>query len=117
MHLHWDGNNSSVFERNISASIGAGVTPVSIDMPRMLRVARWIGAPPPANSGLEYVFQNRAHSGADPFQPFIDEMPIPSYPFPVDQVAAARGHKLFRTYLCAMPRRLDNSQRPDDCRE
>ncbi len=32
MHLHWDGNNSSVFERNISASIGAGVTPVSIDM-------------------------------------------------------------------------------------
>ena len=100
MHLHWDGNNSSVFERNISASIGAGVTPVSIDMPRMLRVARWIGAPPPENSGLEYVFQNRAHSGADPFQPFIDEMPIPNYPFPIDQVAAARGHKLFRTY-CA----------------
>ena len=27
MELHWDGNNSSVDERNISASIGAGVTP------------------------------------------------------------------------------------------
>lgn len=100
MHLHWDGNNSSVFERNISASIGAGVTPVSIDMPRMLRVARWIGAPPPENSGMDYVFRDQATSGADPFQPFIGEMPIPQYPFPVDRVLAARGQKLFSAY-CA----------------
>ena len=27
MHLHWDGNNDSVDERNLSASLGAGVTP------------------------------------------------------------------------------------------
>src|SRR5262249_53201844 len=28
MHLHWDGNNTSVDERNLSAALGAGVTPV-----------------------------------------------------------------------------------------
>ena len=27
MYLHWDGNNDSVDERNLSASLGAGVTP------------------------------------------------------------------------------------------
>jgi len=27
MHLHWDGNNSSLEERNRSAALGAGVTP------------------------------------------------------------------------------------------
>jgi hypothetical protein len=47
MHLHWDGNNTSVFERNISAAMGAGATPVSLDMPRMLRVRNWIQDVPP----------------------------------------------------------------------
>ena len=27
MHLHWDGNNTSLAERNLSAALGAGVTP------------------------------------------------------------------------------------------
>ena len=31
MNLHWDGNNDSVAERNLSAALGAGVTPVSVD--------------------------------------------------------------------------------------
>ena len=26
MELHWDGNNSSLAERNLSAAVGAGVT-------------------------------------------------------------------------------------------
>ena len=30
MNLHWDGNNSSVAERNLSAALGAGVTPVTV---------------------------------------------------------------------------------------
>ena len=47
MHLHWDGNNTSVFERNISAAMGAGATPVSLDMPRMLRIRDWIQDVPP----------------------------------------------------------------------
>jgi hypothetical protein len=42
MQLHWDGNNTSLFERNISAAIGAGVTPESIDMPRVERIATWL---------------------------------------------------------------------------
>ena len=50
MHLHWDGNNTSVRERNISASIGAGVVAPhsgrggrsSLDEPSMNRIAEWI---------------------------------------------------------------------------
>jgi mono/diheme cytochrome c family protein len=42
MASHWDGNNSSVHERNISAAFGAGATPVSLDLARMARVERWI---------------------------------------------------------------------------
>ena len=47
MFLHWDGNNPSLFERNISAAIGAGATPVSLDVPRMNRVADWLRDLPP----------------------------------------------------------------------
>jgi mono/diheme cytochrome c family protein len=42
MHLHWDGNNDVVEERNISAAIGAGAEPATLDMPAMLRVRDWI---------------------------------------------------------------------------
>jgi hypothetical protein len=38
MDLHWDGNNASLAERNLSASLGAGVTPVTIDHPAVDRV-------------------------------------------------------------------------------
>src|SRR5207302_5794909 len=55
MNLHWDGNNDSVRERNISAAIGAGVVaphgeprsgerPVrpTLDERSMGRIANWI---------------------------------------------------------------------------
>ena len=42
MQLHWDGNNPVLQERNIIASIGAGVTPASLDMPGMKRMMQWI---------------------------------------------------------------------------
>jgi hypothetical protein len=42
MNLHWDGNNSVVEERNISAAIGAGAEPASLDMPEMGRIRDWI---------------------------------------------------------------------------
>jgi len=42
MNLHWDGNNDVVEERNISAAIGAGAEPATLDMPEMLRVRDWI---------------------------------------------------------------------------
>lgn len=42
MNLHWDGNNSVVEERNISAAIGAGAEPASLDVPEMMRIRDWI---------------------------------------------------------------------------
>jgi hypothetical protein len=66
LQLHWDGNNTSLQERNLSASLGAGVTPVTIDHPNLARVARW-----------------------------IRDLPPPEYPFPVDPAKAARGAALY----------------------
>ena len=50
MNLHWDGNNDSLAERNLSASLGAGVTPETVDHYNLERVARWLGGltPPPS---------------------------------------------------------------------
>ena len=50
MQLHWDGNNDSLAERNLSAALGAGVTPETIDHAAVRRVARWLAAlePPPS---------------------------------------------------------------------
>lgn len=100
MQLHWDGNNESVFERNISASLGAGVTPISLDMKRMLRVSRWIGSPPPPNPAFQGVFKRQSQHGSDEFQPYPGEMPIPNYPFEVDRILASKGRAVFREY-CA----------------
>ena len=71
MDLHWDGNNASLAERNLSASLGAGVTPVTIDHPRVQRVANWALTLPP-----------------------------PPYPFEVDKPLAARGAPLYAQH-CA----------------
>ena len=50
MQLHWDGNNTSVNERNLSAGFGTGATPTTIDKAKVLRTAAflWDSAPPPA---------------------------------------------------------------------
>lgn len=66
MHLHWDGDNDSVDERNLSAALGAGVTPVTVDHAAMKRVRDWIWKLPP-----------------------------PKYPYPIDQALAARGATLY----------------------
>jgi hypothetical protein len=42
MELHWDGNNDSVEERNKSASLGAGVTPATLDVPNVERIEEWL---------------------------------------------------------------------------
>jgi hypothetical protein len=72
MHLHWDGNNDSLDERNLSASLGAGVTPVTIDHPALERVKSWILTLPP-----------------------------PAFPFPIDENLAARGAPLYAEYCTA----------------
>jgi hypothetical protein len=71
MHLHWDGDNDSVDERNLSAALGAGVTPVTVDHDSVKRVRDWIWTLPP-----------------------------PKYPYPVDRPLAARGAPLYQQY-CA----------------
>lgn len=50
--LHWDGNNDSIDERNLSAAIGAGATPLTLsaepNMRSIERIKRWImNLPPP----------------------------------------------------------------------
>ena len=42
MWLHWDGNNCSVDERNLSAGFGTGATPPTIDRAGVLRTADWL---------------------------------------------------------------------------
>jgi len=42
MNAHWDGNNSSIRERNISASIGVGATPDSLDFDGIDRVEKFL---------------------------------------------------------------------------
>ncbi len=71
MHLHWDGDNDSVDERNLSAALGAGVTPVTVDHDNLQRVRDWIWTLPP-----------------------------PKYPYPVDPALASRGAPIYQE-LCA----------------
>ncbi len=49
MNLHWDGNNNSVQERNLSAAFGAGATCTNVDGPALARIREWIDTlhPPP----------------------------------------------------------------------
>jgi hypothetical protein len=67
MQLHWDGNNTSVVERNKSAALGAGVTPTSIDIKRLKRVEDWLW-----------------------------DFPPPRYPYPVSEELAAKGEPIYK---------------------
>lgn len=72
MNLHWDGNNSSVDERNLSAALGAGVSPTSVDTASLARIRAW-----------------------------IDELPAPEFPGKIDTDLAARGKPLYARYCAA----------------
>ena len=50
MQLHWDGNNTSLMERNLSAAVGAGVTRDTVDVVAIQRVSDWLlDLSPPAS--------------------------------------------------------------------
>ena len=66
LQLHWDGNNDSVDERNLSAGLGAGITPVTVDHAALARVRQWTWTLKP-----------------------------PAYPYPVDRTLAARGATVY----------------------
>jgi hypothetical protein len=71
MWLHWDGNNCSVDERNLSAGFGTGATPTTIDRDKILRTADWLW---------------------DKAQP-------PAFPANrIDQTLAARGQAIYQQY-------------------
>ena len=72
LHLHWDGNNDSVDERNLSAALGAGVTPVTADYASIKRVRDWIWTLPP-----------------------------PKYPYSVDDGLASQGATLYQQHCAA----------------
>lgn len=66
MQLHWDGNNTSVDERNLSAALGAGVTPVTVDRDRILRVRDWLwDLPAPPYPAAEAIDPDKAARGRD----------------------------------------------------
>ncbi|HEV8543942.1 MAG TPA: c-type cytochrome [Verrucomicrobiae bacterium] len=72
MQLHWDGNNTSVEERNRSASFGTGALPPTLDRPSIKRTEAWL----------------------------YEEAKPMAYPFPVEQTLAAKGQTLYQQY-CA----------------
>jgi mono/diheme cytochrome c family protein len=67
MQLHWDGDNDSVDERNLSAGLGAGITPATVDHAGLKRVRDWIWTLPP-----------------------------PPYPYAVDQALVGRGAAIYQ---------------------
>ena len=69
--VHWDGNNSSVDERNLSAAMGAGATPETVDIERIERVKEWIW-----------------------------NLKAPSYPFPIDRALARQGKAVYYKAKC-----------------
>lgn len=70
--LHWDGNQTSVRERNFSAAIGAGTEPQDMDVDSLLRVEAW-----------------------------LDALPPPDYPFPIDAELARRGQGIYQARCAA----------------
>jgi hypothetical protein len=65
MHLHWDGNNTSVQERNVSAAFGAGATRDHVDLERINRVLEWLkDLPPPAFPWPDRIDRSNTTRGA-----------------------------------------------------
>jgi hypothetical protein len=69
MQLHWDGNNTSVNERNLSAAYGTGAYPPTLDVPLVLRTAKWLETAKPL-----------------------------AYPYPTDAALALKGAAIYQRY-------------------
>jgi mono/diheme cytochrome c family protein len=75
MDLHWDGNNQSVDERNISAALGAGVRlkPTTLDEPSMQRIKDWIFDLSPPAFPADKLDPFQVRRGADVFRAHCSE--------------------------------------------
>jgi len=71
MALHWDGNNTSVEERNRSASFGTGALPPTLDRASVKRMEAW-----------------------------LEDAQPPPYPYAIDAALAQRGAPIYAEY-CA----------------
>ena len=71
MHLHWDGNNTNVRERNRSAAFGTGATPAILDRPSIQRMEAWLETAQPPK--------------------FVD-----LFPGQLDSARATRGAEIFK---------------------
>jgi hypothetical protein len=80
LQLHWDGNNTSVHERNLSAALGAGVTPTTVDLDRMKRIEDWLW-----------------------------DLQPPAYPYPINQTLASAGDRVYQNN-CASCHAFGGSQ-------
>jgi hypothetical protein len=87
LQLHWDGNNDSVDERNLSAGLGAGITPVTVDHAGLGRVREWTWTLKP-----------------------------PPYPYAIDQGLATRGAAVYAQACasCHGDHRFRDGQRSGD---
>ena len=66
MQLHWDGNNTSLQERDRSAAFGTGAYPTTLDRESMRRTEAYL----------------------------LDAKPL-AYPYPIDATRAARGKQIY----------------------
>jgi mono/diheme cytochrome c family protein len=74
--LHWDGNNDSLDERNLSASIGAGATPLTLSKDFNM-------------AGVERIKQ------------WTLTLPAPRYPFAIDYAKAEAGRPVYEARCAA----------------
>jgi hypothetical protein len=90
MQLHWDGNSTSVDERNLSVAFGTGAYPPTLDTKRVLGTAKWLEtAAPPALSlfqGWRIGVAGRAHlPGVFCRLPRHEESSVPHHPSGKDE--------------------------------
>jgi len=69
MHLHWDGNNTSLDERNLSAAFGTGAFPPILDSARVLRMAKYLetARPPPYPYHLDQALADKGKPDYDSY--------------------------------------------------
>lgn len=81
MWLHWDANNNSLAERNLSAALAGGASESSLDHGSIERVNEW-----------------------------LKSLPAPPFPFAVDTSLAAQGQLVYQRNGCGSCHDVDGPQ-------
>ena len=75
MHLHWDGNNTSLQERNISAARAVGGTDDSLDIHQLNRIANWLLDHRPPKFPADRIDRKLARPGRADLRPAVRVVP------------------------------------------